>query len=257
MTDVHPMAWEYAVGDLSADEAQEFETHLPTCPDCRKEVADMRDIALQLSEAVATDPPPGLRSLVLAQIASTPQYAPSRQPEHISSVPSDASGSTGSNVVPLQRRSRGSWAAGLLAAAAVVAAIAMGGLAIQNRNDARDATAQAEQLTQLLAARDVQTVSGDFANSGVATVVVSARQGRALLVAADLPALPSGKTYEAWAVKDTMVPAGTFVPDGSTAVVDLAGAAVDATGVAVTIEPEGGSQQPTADPVFRVDLSEA
>ena len=47
-----------------------------------------------------------------------------------------------------------------MAAAAVLAAIAFGGLWWQERQDADDAATQAEQLTAVLTADDVRTVTG-------------------------------------------------------------------------------------------------
>ena len=282
MNDIHSFAYEYAVGSLTEADTQAFESHLPTCPDCREEVADMQEIAVQLSEAVATDPPPGLRASVLGQISHTSQDAALQRAHptsYTSSIgrhlrlgssspgtavadtltPGDDAGAATSgataNVVPLQRRSLTQWASGLLAVAAVLAAIVMGGWALSNRNDARDATAQTEQLTQLLSADDVTAATGHFGSNGHGTVVVSASQSRALLVTSNLPELPNGKVYEAWTINISIVPAGTFTPTGSHAVVSLPSAAVDAAQVAVTVEPEGGSEQPTTRAVFTVDVA--
>ncbi len=254
MNDLHALASEYAVGSLPASESSEFESHLATCPDCREEVADMRDIAVHLSEAVATDPPPSLRASVLAQIAFTPQRQPAPATEQTErAMPASAS----SNVVPFERRSRATWATGLVAAAALVAAVALGGWAIHSRNDARNATATAQELTQLLAARDVKTTTGSFSSSGSGTVIVSPSEHRALLVASDLPALPAGRVYEAWTLGTSTAPAGTFTSSGSQTVVSLPNHAATAAAVAVTIERGNGSQQPTTTPIFSVTLPKA
>jgi anti-sigma-K factor RskA len=278
VSDLHSLAGEYALGALSDEETRQFETHLETCPDCREEVAEMREIAVQLSEGVATDPPPTLRASVLQQIAHTAQDSTAPGPalvavpdeqeggRHFAEGASSAEGA-GTNVVPLQRSAqRRNRLVGMLAAAAVVVAVAMGGWAVQSRNDADQATAQAQQaaqaaqaLTAVLTAKDAKTASGSFTAGGNGTVVVSRSQGRALLVAADLPALPSGKVYEAWTFSSspTPKPAGTFSAGSAPAVVTLPSAAVAASQVAVTVEPSGGSQQPTSNPVFAVKLPRA
>jgi anti-sigma-K factor RskA len=281
VSDMHSPAGEYAVGALSDEETRQFETHLETCPDCREEVAEMRETAVQLSEGVATDPPPTLRASVLQQIAQTAQDSAPPRPalvattdeqelgRHLAEGATSADGA-GGNVIPLQRGAqRRNRLVGLLAAAAVVVAVAMGGWAVQSRNDANQATAQAQQatqalnaaqaLTQVLAAKDAKTASGSFIAGGNGTVVVSRSEGRALLVAADLPALPSGKVYEAWTFSSspTPKPAGTFTARSAPAVVSLPAAAVSASQVAVTVEPSGGSQQPTSKPVFAVTLPHA
>jgi anti-sigma-K factor RskA len=253
MNDLHSLASDYAVGSLPSSDTSEFETHLATCPECREEVAEMRDIAVQLSEAIATDPPPSLRAAVLAQIAHLPQTAP---PSTETTVAPPAA-TQPSNVVPFRRRSRATWATGLVAAAALVAAVALGGWAIHSRNQAHDATAMNQELTQLLSAPDVRTASGSFTTAGSGTVIVSPSEGQALLVAKDLPALPSGKVYEAWTLKKHTLPAGTFAAGGSQTVLDLPGTALGASAVAVTVEPSGGSQQPTSTPIFTVKLPRA
>lgn len=272
MSDLHSLAGEYAVGSLSDEEFQQFEAHLETCPDCREEVAEMRDVAVQLSEAVATEPPLRLRDSVLEQIAHTAQDRPAVRNGPVAVAPAGELGArrhvadgAGANVVPLQRSSqRRTRLAGLLAAAAVVAAVAMGGWAVHSRNDARDAAAQAQsaltqtqRLTQVLTAQDVKTASGSFSTGGTATVVVSHSQGRALLVAAHLPALPRGKVYEAWTVRHSPTRAGTFSAGAAQTVLSLPAAAVTANQVAVTVEPAGGSKKPTTVPVFAVRLPRA
>jgi anti-sigma-K factor RskA len=276
---MHSLAGEYAVGALSDEETQQFETHLETCPDCREEVAEMREIAVQLSEGVATDPPPTLRASVLQQIAQTAQDSAATGPalvaatdeqdrgRHLAEGASSADGA-GTNVVPMQRTAQGgNRLVGLLAAAAVVVAVAMGGWAVQSRIDANQASEQSKQaalsaqvLTQVLTAKDAKTASASFSAGGNGTVVVSRSQKRAVLVAADLPALPSGKVYEAWTFSSspTPRPAGTFTAASAPAVVvTLPPVAVGASQIAVTVEPSGGSQQPTSKPVFAVKLSHA
>jgi anti-sigma-K factor RskA len=266
VNDLHSLADEYALGNLTEEEARQFETHLATCPECREEVADMQDIAVQLSDAVATEPPPSLRASILAQIAQTPQDPAPPRTDSAAGEPSAArhlaDGSRvdamTADVIPLQRSlQRRTRLTGLLAAAAVLVAIAMGGWAIHARNDAQDATAAQQQLTQMLTAQDVRTASGAFSTGGIATVIVSRSEGRALLVAAHLPALPAGKVYEAWTIRQTPTQAGTFSASSAQTVLPLPAAAVHADQVAVTVEPAGGSKQPTTQPVFAVKLSRA
>jgi anti-sigma-K factor RskA len=255
--DLHSLASEYVVGALADDEAQRFEAHLETCADCRAEVAEMRDVAVQLSAAVATDPPPRLRAAILEQIANTAQDAPPG-----AGVTAAAGGASGaSNVIPMQRSPQRTRIAGLLAAAALLVAVAMGGWAIHSHNEAQQATAakehanaQAQQLTQVLAAKDVQTASGDFGTGGNGTVVVSKSQRSALLVTSGLPTLPSDKVYEAWTIKQSPRPAGTFSAGSAQSVLSLPAEAVTADQVAVTVEPSGGSSKPTTNPVFAVTL---
>jgi len=238
---IHDLADAYAVGALTDDEYAEYTTHLEHCDSCRQEVSDLLDVTSALSASVAADPPPGLRASVLAAIAETPQQPAEAQPELVAA----------GDVVPL-RRSWSTTVSSLVAAAAVLAAVAFGGLWWQSRQESDDAVAQANQLTTLLSAEDVRTVPGDSQQQGhTGTIVMSRSEGEAVFVASDLPDLPGDQVYEAWTIQgsDAPEPAGTFTPDDSDSLVTLPASSFDADTMAITVEPEGGSDAPTSDPV--------
>ena len=77
-----------------------------------------------------------------------------------------------------------------------------------------------------------------------------------MLVTEDLPEPPAGKVYQLWlqTPSEDMVPAGLMPAGGSTALLD--GNADDAIGVGVSLEPAGGSEQPT-EVVALIDLGSA
>jgi hypothetical protein len=86
----------------------------------------------------------------------------------------------------------------------------------------------------------------------VAKVFVNSAQG-VLLMAANLPALDPGRTYEMWIVPKAgpPKPAGLFLPAGDGSAVHLQSGPVDlaaAAAVAITNEPAGGSPSPTTNP---------
>lgn len=270
MTDIHSHVDAYVVGALSTAEILDFEAHLTECVDCRKEVAEMRDLAAELSAAVAATPPPALRSLILAQIATTPQERPMASPGahrsdvtstgHLAPAPAPTASVSPepqrSNVIPLTSR-RPNRASGLLAAASLLVAATLGGWALKSSNDAEDAqqlAAKNEQVVQILAAGDARAVSTSIDSGGSATIVMSPTAQQAVLVSAGLPALPDGKVYEAWTIKRVPQPAGTFDSGSSPSVLQLPDATFDATKVAVTIEPAGGSDAPTGEVVAALDL---
>jgi anti-sigma-K factor RskA len=74
-----------------------------------------------------------------------------------------------------------------------------------------------------------------------------------------LPAPPKGKVYQAWTLRTgatRMSPSVTFVPNmGGVAVVPIPVDASSIAAVAVSIEPDGGSKQPTSAPTFVLKLS--
>jgi anti-sigma-K factor RskA len=142
----------------------------------------------------------------------------------------------------------------------VLAAAIVGGWAINQRNEAQDeadlANQQVAELTEVLTAPDVEAAAAVVAGGGTASVVRSASQETALLVAADLPSLPSDKVYEAWTFRgnNNPVPAGTFETQGAQTTFALTPAALKTGLVALTVEPAGGSEQPTTSPIVAIEL---
>ena len=78
-----------------------------------------------------------------------------------------------------------------------------------------------------------------------------------MITTEDMVSAPSGKDYELWFIDgDTFVSAG-LMPDEPDQTVVLDGSAGAAAAVGITVEPDGGSQQPTSDPIAVFDLAEA
>jgi anti-sigma-K factor RskA len=78
-----------------------------------------------------------------------------------------------------------------------------------------------------------------------------------LLIAANLPPAPAGKLYEMWIIPKggQPVPAGLFQSDdtGNSLHLKEGAVAIDSA-IAVTLEPEAGSAQPTSTPLFVATL---
>ena len=106
------------------------------------------------------------------------------------------------------------------------------------------------------AARDVSF--GETAKRARGRVFVSPGNGVAF-IGANLPRIDSDKTLELWVVpaKGSPVPAGVFrsQPD-ATAVFVRPGPADDAAAIELTVEPEGGSSQPTNTPFILIKTPE-
>lgn len=236
MSDIHKLTGAYALDALDDLERARFEQHLAECEDCRTEVASLREAAAMLSETTATAPPPALRSAVLAGISQVRPLPPV--------VPAAPVRSTGRRWFPL------------LVAAAVVAILSVGAAVWQpwaQRDDARLTASE-----QVLDAPDAQQVSVDLGEAGRATVVRSVAMARAVIVTEDMAPAPSGKVYELWLQDETgtMVPAG-LMPEGPDHELVLEGDAAHATAAGITVEPDGGSDAPTSDPIALFDFSEA
>jgi len=93
VTDIHESTGSYAVDALDAAELDEFEAHLAACPICRAEVAELCEVAAELSVLNLATPPTRLRDSVLTAIRRTPQLSVlNGAAKHPPSVSLDGSG---------------------------------------------------------------------------------------------------------------------------------------------------------------------
>lgn len=272
----------YALHALNPDEAARYEAHLASSEQARIEAAELSDTAVALGLATApVQPSAALKASLMARLASTPQLPPLQAPAAApaasaagpASVPPDdvetpaeaSAGSVAPTVSPSRgtasERARQRWfrgPIGMLAAAAAAAALFVGGaFAGQAFNSDQFQQQQAAGLAQINSAPDSKRASTTTADGHQATLVWSAERKLSALLVDDLPALPSDKDYQLWYIGGKgPVSAGTFdssgtgtvwrVLDGSMTFGDLIG---------VTVEPKGGSTQPTTDPIVAIQSS--
>lgn len=235
--DVHALTGAYVLDAVSADERMVFERHLGDCDACRQEVSELRETAARLGTAVSTTPPPRLKSSVMAQIRATRQLPPEAP------------------VVPL-RKPGSAWALRLSAAAAAVLLVVSGvlGVLLVQARSGQPVDAQAAAIAELVRAGDAQVVNQGDASTGRMTALMSKSADRMLLLTDDLEAAPSGHDYQAWTIGEQVRSAGLIQPESGKAALDVTGIeAADAVGI--TIEPEGGSDQPTTQPIMQFKVA--
>lgn len=134
-----------------------------------------------------------------------------------------------------------------LVAAAAAAVLVLGGFTIWRSLETHNPPTVAQQV---LDAPDAQKAEHTFANGGTATIVRSVSLGKAVLVGSNLPSPGTAKTYQLWLQsKDSSYTSAGLVPGAGDQVVVLDGSAADAAGAGITIEPAGGSKQPTTEPL--------
>jgi anti-sigma-K factor RskA len=76
-----------------------------------------------------------------------------------------------------------------------------------------------------------------------------------VLMAEDLPKAPETRIYQIWVIEgDQPEPSGLFNPEGETVAAVVKKPLEGADAVAVTVEPEGGSPQPTTKPMMVAKL---
>lgn len=232
MSDIHKLTGAYALDAVDDIERATFERHLAECEDCRTEVASLRETAALLAESAAVSPPPSLRDAVLSGVSQVRPLPPIVAPPK-----------------------RAAWFS-LLVAAALVAILGIGAAVWQPW--APSDTGSLTAAEQVLQAPDAQRVEVDLGDAGRAAVVRSKSVGKAVITTEDMASAPDGKVYELWleSADGDMVPAG-LMPDEPNATVVLEGDAASAKAAGITVEPEGGSAEPTLPIVAIFDFSQA
>jgi len=236
--DQHLSAAAYALDALPDDERATFEAHLTTCRECKEEVRgfQLTTSRLGLSEEAAL--PVALRSRVLDEVARTPQ-------ERVATV--------------TQLETRGpSASTRWLAAAAAVLLVTTGTLGVTTYLSAQRAdelTATTASALEVLNAPDAEIVRGEVAGGGSGSMVVSRSEGKAVVAATGLPPVSDESTYQLWAISDGGVaPSELLDPDAEGEAGVVVDWPSDATALGLTVEPAGGSAEPTTDPVLVLDV---
>lgn len=175
--------------------------------------------------------------------------------------------------IPRERKSILPWAiaaaAAILATGAILWALAMMGQ-IDDLKGERDL--QDQQIAEMNAERQeyltdtkalvypmVSTTSnqGDEDATGMVYMDPDPEGWGGIIAFRGMSQPPSGQVYQLWLISDGQVtPGPTFVPDADgKAMVQVGGGASEAGQMAITMEPDGGSQTPTTSPVMQGDLT--
>jgi anti-sigma-K factor RskA len=146
------------------------------------------------------------------------------------------------------------WAA---AGVMLVLLVVLGAYGLNVRQQADQANQQAEQLRQAVAAltapgSQVAILHGSGSAADVNGFAAFPTSGGGYVVMTDVPVAPAGMTYQGWYIANgTPVSAGLATVDANGNVVQSGMQAVPGTqAVAYTIEPSGGSDQPTSTPII-------
>ncbi|AXT86978.1 hypothetical protein C6I20_16100 [Aeromicrobium sp. A1-2] len=232
MTDLHAFAGAYALDSLNDRDRARFEGHLEACESCRAEMAGFFATTVRLAEVTAISPPDAMRARVLAATRSTSQIRP---------VVAE---------LDRHRRLRRVLPRFVVAAVFALGAVSAGGFAIE-RGNARDSMVASESISSVLAAPDASTKARAFSGGGNVRLVSSSARDVAVIVANDLPALKKGSVYQVWMIQGPDARSqGTFATGGTMIMRDLKAA----DHVAVTVEPRGGSLEPTTAAVISLAI---
>lgn len=237
-TELHTLSGAFALNALSEEEAEQFRLHLEACPACRQEVRELQQAAARMGAGAQLAPPAHLRERVLAAADRTPQ------------LPPRTAGGGSVVEVPPHRWGRRM----LLVAAAVVlvvgAAVGIGQLG--DRSDTQESLL-AEGVVRVFEAGDAHTAEMPTEIGGTIRVAASPELNQMAVDTDELPALDAEHVYQLWAVKGQEMESVTVLEPEKGAFMEMPS---PDTEVAITVEPLGGSDQPTTDPIMRVNPSE-
>jgi anti-sigma-K factor RskA len=285
VNEVHSAVGSYVVNALDGAELDEFEAHLATCDTCSREIRGFSEATAELPLLVASSPPPSLRSSILAAIKEVQllppetlpaeEPAPGAEPPRRTGAPRRAlieedqvlpeepeEEETGAELpavdvrteppavrpvdeLELRRARRRNRILAALVAAAMVVAVALGGWVYTLVKDRQSQVAEAARESQLYSAADVKIYPVRMVNGGRASFVVSKSLNTALFVSDNLPAVAADRQYELWTLRGQQAIRDSLVDGGGRRKQWFTGSISAATAVAVTVEPTGGSNQPT------------
>jgi len=215
-----------AIGALDADEARAVRAHVAGCQSCGAELRALEEAAFAVVATAERDVPDGLRTKIIerARREGVPRQAPS------------------SPLFDLFRRPA---PLAIPVTLAVLLAVSLAAYA----GARRDADRYASAIAGIAGARVVALApTGEVA--GVRGSLVIPATGAAPYLILDLPAAPSGKTWEAWVVRGETPLAAGITNDRVVTTLVLTAPLASGDGVAVTLEPSGGVDRVTGNPVL-------
>ncbi len=238
----------YALGALRGEENAAIESHAASCQECAQKLAQARGRIALLALAVdPVEPSPGVKESLMRQLnASAEGHETWQRPEE-------------------PRRPgffSGGWLTAIWAPTALALACITVFLWVQNRDIDHQLAAQQAELSRLQAQVEETKSIGDFyaakdtvriplnpsreARGATASVLYNARLGK-ILYNDTLSAPPPDKSYQLWLVPTDGDPisAGVMTTGTNTHVLATVPANTQAKAFAVTLEPTGGSPQPT------------
>jgi anti-sigma-K factor RskA len=236
----HPLLCEnipaYALGALDAEDARLLEAHLQTCEACQAELVRYREISDNLLMTVPPrQPSPALRKRLQSRLPSARSAQRATRP-------------------------RLAWSFGQLAiAGALVLLFAMNLFSFVQMRDFQRQSQNSQAVLAMLAYPGTQSLPiSEESVSG--TVLLDRDRNSAAVVVWNLPGVTAAQTYQIWLIQPDghRVSAGVFRPRAdlpyTTQPVFASQNLSSFVGMGVTIEPAGGSSQPTGPRVFKVDF---
>lgn len=244
MTKGDNLSGAYSLDALSDAEREAHETALRLSDEARNEATELQDTAVLLGLAVEpVTPSADLRSRLLAQVAVTPQLPRTTE---LDAAPG-----------PAETRARLRWsrpATALVSAAAAIALI-IGGIAVGTTALRPEPSYQASQMAAITAADDVEQLDTTLASGEQITLRWSPELASSVIIVDGMAPAPDDSVYQLWYIGESGARAAGFLPvtDGVEAWQVLEGDMRAGDKIGVTVEPAGGSQKPSTDPIMVIE----
>ena len=246
----------YALDALNDAERQQVEAYVAANPEARLRLDEMLSTASALAFASEPlDPPAALKRTLMDRVTADAEkrFAPSAP------IQTSAWSRFIESIFPARG---GSLFPQAVTVFSLLIALAVGAWGLSLRNEMKSLQAQTAQLQEQVAQQQealaviaspnaqVFVVAGtDHQPRSHGHLIADSETGSAVLVVEGLQPLESGKTYEFWLIEgETPVAAGVFeVNEQGRAVLKVPHAVTPGSydAVGVSVEPEGGSEQPT------------
>ncbi|AQX79598.1 hypothetical protein BWO91_06020 [Plantibacter flavus] len=268
-----------ALHTLTPREQERFDRLRAEHESVREEAAEFEETVAMLDLAAPpVQPSAALKNSLMAAIQNLPQLSadapvdapvaevqalPTAVPE-VDETPVStptttppAAAATTPVVGAAERKAASRWrrsVVGMVVGAAAAVGLIFGGVGLANTFGGGSLT-QTVALAEINAASDVQRAKVSM-DDATATLVWSGELGKSALLVDGLGSLPSDKVYELWYIGEGgPVSAGTFSAANGTTWRVLDGAMSAGDKVGVTVEPQGGSKQPTTDPIMVIETA--
>ena len=227
----------YVLGALPEQERRELEEYLAAHPERQAEMDKLDNVASLIAlSPPEQEPPPELRRSIMDVVEAEAQRPPARTRSWLAAV--------------RERLSVQNLALG--AAALLVIGLFSWNMLLQGQ--VQDLQGQVASLQDSQESRMV-ALAGTGAAQRAQAELILLKGHKAVLMAEDMPRVPENKTYQIWVIEgDVPQPSGLFEPDGETVAAVVEKPLDEDDVIAITIEPDGGSQQPTTDPMLTAKL---
>jgi len=255
----------YALDAVTDAERQQVEAYVASDSEARLRLDEMLRTASALPYASEPlDPPPALKRTLMDRVNAdaAKRFAP----------PAPIRNSAWSRFIESMLPRAGSLFPQAVTVFSLFIALAVGAWGLSLRNEMKGLQARTAQLQEQVAQQqEVLTLLTlptaqifDVAGTGQqpgshGKLIADSETGSAVLVVAGLQQLEAGKVYEFWLIDgETPVAAGLFeVNEEGQAILQVSHAVTPGSysAIGVSIEPEGGSVQPTGDIVMLSELN--